>query len=205
MKSAMSLNFYEPQFFRRAFCRARIILPVAIFLTFSCDANPSPVCADAQKPLPMSARRTDEAWAQSSGLSLDEVRRLRRLAEVPDEETDLYIANLDAANLASRSQILVVNSDAENHCRVPFVFARNGKDFRLVFPEKMPNESVFCYETSGSPPTIRATREGKISVEIPFINCAENCNGCVKETKISTYQWNGATYRFQGERSANDE
>jgi hypothetical protein len=188
--------------------RGRAIMIVGAFfiLLASCGSKPTAVCTNPQRQSsPMTTRRTDQEWAEMSGLSPGEVRRLRRLADVPDGSTDLYIANLDATNLASRRHILVVNSDSANRCRAPFVFERNGQDFRLVLPEKLPHETYYCYETRSEPPSIWATPDGKILVEIPFMRCSEACNGCVADSRIYRYEWNGVTYQnFEGERYASD-
>jgi len=139
--------------------------------------------------------KEDREWARKTGLSAKSVRKLRLLADVPDD-SDTLIDSLDAKSLRSRNQILLVTTSGNGHCLDLYVFERR-KDCRLVWSAtEMPSGAGHCRESPYNPEVF--VWAGRIVVKIPVFDYRR---GVPKATDFYTYAWNGRSYRYAARRS----
>jgi hypothetical protein len=140
--------------------------------------------------------KEDREWARKSGLSAAAVRKLRLLAQVPDD-SDTLIDSLDVKSLHSRNQILLVTTSGNGHCLDLYVFERRRTGYRLIWSAtEMPSGAGYCRESPYNPEAY--ARAGKIVVKIPVFDYQR---GVPKATDFYTYAWSGKSYRYVGRRS----
>lgn len=178
-------------------------------LVFLLVAGAAPVLAQLDRAPNEEAElaRQDQAWAQKSGLTVDDVHALRTAAGI----THLWgpggsrIANLDTTSLKDRHQILLV----EGFCLRVHVYERKGEGFaevRAVTDIPDPDKSIAgpgnhpgrCIGIRAPiPPSAHATPDGKIVVEVPVLT-----ELFVRPIPVSTYTfvWDGTTYRWDESR-----
>ena len=135
----------------------------------------------------------DRTWAIKSGLTPQEIRKLRRLVGV-ENEADGYIDNLDSKTFKTRNHILVVTAGGNGHCLDLYVFTRIGTDFRKAWAAE---EKGYCRESPKNPEGY-ATRDGKIVVKIPVYDSTRQVE---RATGFYTYAWNGRTYKYVGKKT----
>ena len=140
--------------------------------------------------------KEDREWARKSGLRVADIRKLRLLANTPDD-SDTLVDSLDAKSLRFRNQILLVTTSGNGHCLDLYVFKRGIKTFRLIWSATgMPSGAGYCRESSNDPEAY--VRSGRIVVKIPVFDYRR---AVPEATYFYTYNWNGKTYRYGGSRS----
>ena len=138
---------------------------------------------------------SDRTWALKSGLTLEEIHRLRKLVGV-ENEADGYIDSIDSKTFKSRHHILVVTAGGNGHCLDLYVFAHRGAEFRRAWAAE---EKGYCRESPKNPESF-ATADGKIVVKIPVYDYNRQANRAVD---FYTYTWNGRTYKYVGKKTVN--
>jgi len=137
-------------------------------------------------------REEDFVWADRTNLTVEQVRRLRLMANAPDNEA-VYIDNLDTHNLKKLNHVLLVTTRGNGHCLGLVVFHRKGDDFQQVWStDETPNGAGFCRESPKNPEA-SASADGTITVRIPVFDYNKGNN---KSADIYVYAWNGKTYDF---------
>jgi hypothetical protein len=140
--------------------------------------------------------KEDRELARKSGLLVADIRKLRLLADIPDD-SDALIDSLNAKSLRSRNQVLLVTTSGNGHCLDLYVFEHRRKDFRLIWSATaMPGGAGYCRESSNDPEAY--VQAGRIVVKIPVFDYQR---GVPKATDFYTYNWNGKSYRYGGSRS----
>jgi hypothetical protein len=135
--------------------------------------------------------KEDRQWAQKTGLSSAEVRKLRSLADVPDD-SDTLIDSLIVKGLRARNHILLVTTSGNGHCLDLFVFLRKGDGLQRIWAEsEMPDGGGFC-RASPYNPVAYVSRSGKIIVRIPVFDMIKRKP---KATWFYAFVWNGKTYK----------
>jgi hypothetical protein len=171
--------------------KALILCGTFLVCASSVDAQPQPQGWAAR------LEEDDRTWARRSGLSVTEVRRLRLVAGVTNDN-NAYIDHLDVRGLRARNHILLVTAAGNGHCLELYVFRRRGSSFqRLWSVSGMPEGAGFC---RGSPrnPEAYVTRDAKIRVKIDYADYEALLANV--ETEYFTYVWNGRTYRLASRR-----
>ena len=135
----------------------------------------------------------DVRWAKKTGLSPQQVRSLRAAADIDDDTEAARIDSLDTAALAFRKQVLLVTAAGNGHCLTLTVFSRLGQSFQKIWEaDEIPGVSGFCHNGAYSRDfNVRATKEGKIIVEVPKDTSGTEAFGGLKQL---IYRWNGKTY-----------
>ena len=139
----------------------------------------------------------DQTWAHRSGLSVTQVRRLRLVAGVTNDN-NAFIDHLDVRGLRARNHILLVTAAGNGHCLELSVFQRRGSSFRRLWSVSgMQDGAGFC---RGSPrnPEAYVTRDARIRVKIDYADYEALLANV--ETEYFTYVWNGRTYRLVSRR-----
>jgi hypothetical protein len=139
--------------------------------------------------------KEDKDWARKTGLSSTAVRKLRLLANVPDD-SDTLIDSLDAKSLRSRNQILLVTTSGNGHCLDLYIFKRGSSNDRFIWSAtEMPDGAGYCRASSYNPEAY--ARAGKIVVKIPVFDYQR---GTPAGTDFYTYVWDGKIYQYGGSR-----
>lgn len=139
----------------------------------------------------------DRVWADRTGLIPEQVRQLRLMADVPDDEA-AYIVNLDTENLKTRNHILLVTAGGNGHCLELVVLERKGDGFQRMWSVAgTPGGAGFCRESPTNPEAY-ATTNGEIVIKIPVFDYNK---GTGKATDLYTYVWNGKSYEFTASKS----
>ncbi|HEV8482246.1 MAG TPA: hypothetical protein VGV87_01700 [Blastocatellia bacterium] len=105
----------------------------------------------------------DSKWARKSGLTQEEIRKLRKLTGVEGDRAAGYIDSIDTHSLSSHNQILLVTAGGNGHCLNLYVFARAAGGFRSIWAAE---EKGYCRESPDSPEAY-VTPSGRIVVKIP--------------------------------------
>ena len=165
------------------------------FLLVLLSGNPVALAQYQEQDYVARHLKEDREWARKSGLRTTDVRKLRLLANTPDD-SDTLVDNLDAKSLRSRNQILLVTTSGNGHCLDLYVFERGIKTFRLIWSATgMPGGAGYCRESSNDPEAY--VRSGRIVVKIPVFDYRR---AVPKATHFYTYNWNGKSYRYRGSR-----
>lgn len=136
----------------------------------------------------------DRVWAGRTDLTPEQVRHLRLMSDVSDDEA-AYIDNLDTQNLKKLNHVLLVTASGNGHCLELTVFVRKGDDFQRVWStEETPSGAGFCRESPKNPEAF-ASADGRIVVNVPVFDYNK---GTTKSADIYVYAWNGKTYDFIG-------
>jgi hypothetical protein len=135
--------------------------------------------------------KEDREWARKTGLSAAAVRKLRLLADVPDD-SDTLIDNLVVNRLRARNHILLVTTSGNGHCLDLYVFVRKGNDFQRIWAEsEMADGGGFC-RASPSNPSAYVDSGGKIIVKVPVFDYIKDKP---KAPYLYAFVWNGKTYK----------
>lgn len=189
---------------------------LSALMSGGCAASDVRVAATQQSPSPMASpvnrvtavqnwvarhQEEDRSWVARTGLTPEQVHKLRLMADVPDDEA-ASVVNLDTENLRTRDQVLLVTASGNGHCLELVVFNREGDDFRRNWSvAEMPSGAGFCRDSPVDPEAY-ATNDGKLIVKIPAFDYNK---GVSKAAKLYTYEWNGKTYEFVGTRRSDVE
>ena len=144
----------------------------------------------------------DAKWAKATGLDPWSIHKLWRMASsYPDEKDDeSRIADLDLEGLAERHHVLLVTYAGEKNCQTVTVFNQLSeiKFEKLWSVAQPPDGTGFCDTAFGNAAADAAN--GAIGVRVPHALT----DGTVKYT-VYTFEWNGVTYRFAGQREMQDK
>ena len=144
----------------------------------------------------------DAKWAKVTGLDPWSVHKLWRMASgVPNEKDDeSRIADLDLEGLAERHHVLLVTYAGEKNCLTLTVFNQlsETKFEKLWSVQQPPDGAGFCDTAFGNVAADAAN--GAIGVRVPH----SLADGSISYT-VYTYEWNGITYRFAGQRETQDK
>jgi hypothetical protein len=157
---------------------------------------PSPTDSVAEFKQKLVARHHDEdrLWADRTNLTPEQVRYLRLMSDVPDDE-EAYIDNLDTENLKKLNHVLLVTASGNGHCLELTVFERERDEFQRVWStDGTPSGAGFCRESPRDPEAFAST-DGRIVVKIPIFDYNKRTD---KSTDIYTYVWTGKKYDFLG-------
>ena len=136
----------------------------------------------------------DRLWAARTNLKPEQIRNLRLMSEVFDDEEE-YIDNLDTRNLKKLNHVLLVTASGNGHCLKLIVFERHEEAFRYIWStDETASGAGFCRESPRNPEAF-ATTDGRIVVRIPVFDYNKNT---AKSTDIHTYVWTGKTYEQLG-------
>jgi hypothetical protein len=140
--------------------------------------------------------KEDREWARKIGLAASTVRKLRLLADVPDD-SDALIDSNDAKRLRSRNQLLLVTASGNGHCLALYVFERRRTDYWLIWSAtEMHNGAGYCRESPYNPQAY--VQSGRIVVRVPVFDYQR---GVPKATDFYTYVWNSGSYQYAGRHS----
>jgi hypothetical protein len=140
--------------------------------------------------------KADEAkWAKSTGLDPTTIHKLWRQASLVSDEKDddSRIANIDLEGLAERHDVLLVTYAGEKNCLTLTVFRQlsENKFSKVWSVEQRPDGTGFCDTAFG---TAQAEAlNGVVNVRVPHSAADGNYT-------LYTYEWNGITYRFAGQK-----
>ncbi len=135
----------------------------------------------------------DAVWARRSNLTLQEVRQLRRLAEVPDTSSDL-IDNIDTSVLAQQGRVVFATYGGSAKCVNFWVFSRSNNDFKQIWSsEQAGDEANFCADPRCSVPIVKARGNLDIEVEIPSYR-----GGHCAVRFVGLFPWSGTGYTYKG-------
>jgi hypothetical protein len=135
--------------------------------------------------------KDDALWVRRSGLTLQEVRRLRHLAGVVDESTDM-IDNIDTS--AQHGLVVFATHGGTAGCVVFRVFSRSNGDLKQLWSlEEAGDEANFCADPKCSIPIVRLQKNLNIEVEIPSFRIGH----CAVHS-VGLFKWNGSGYIYEG-------
>lgn len=156
--------------------------------------SPTKSVAEFKQAVVARHREEDRLWADRTNLTPEQVRHLRLMSDVPDDE-EAYIDNLDTQNLKKLSHVLLVTASGNGHCLELIVFKRERDEFQHLWStDETPNGAGFCRESPRNPEAF-ASADGKIVVRVPVFDYNK---GNTKSADIYIYAWNGKTYDFIG-------
>lgn len=151
------------------------------------------IVAEVKQDLIARHLQEDRLWADRAHLTMEQVRQLRNMAEVADDEA-AFIDNLDTQNLKKDNHILLVTSSGNGHCLELSVFEPKGESFQRVWStDETPTGAGFCRESPKNPEAFASN--GKITVKVPVFDYNK---GTDKSVDIYVYSWNGHRYDFTG-------
>jgi hypothetical protein len=135
----------------------------------------------------------DALWARRSNLALQEVRRLRQLAEVPDTSSEL-IDNIDTSALAQHGRVVFASYGGSAKCVNFWVFSRSDKDFKEIWSSGQAGDQAnFCADPRCSVPIVRLRGNLDIEVEIPSYR-----GGQCAVRSVGLFTWSGSEYTYKG-------
>jgi hypothetical protein len=186
-----------------------LVLSLSLFLS-CCSSDDVKVTATRKEPSSSTAspveritndegwiarhQKEDRLWASRTGLTPEQVRELRLMADVPDDEA-VYIDNLDTKTIQARNQVLMVTVGGNGHCLELVIFNREGDNFQRIWSvAETPSGGGLCRE-SPIDPEAYATSDGRLLVKIPIFDWSK---GATAGADIYTYSWNGKDYEFAG-------
>lgn len=139
----------------------------------------------------------DSKWAAKSGLSVEEVAKIRSAGNVSDNSRAL-IDSLDARTLAAYGQVVFASYEWSARCVDFWVFAKNDNGYSKVWSSDDKGENFnFCADDKCSPPTISASANRDLKISIPAYKagrCASSSFGFLK--------WTGNSYFYEGIKAA---
>jgi hypothetical protein len=138
--------------------------------------------------------KNDAEIAQQSGLKIADVRKLRELAGVSDESTDL-IDSIDTSILAEHGLVVLARHGGTAVCVNFWVFARTDGIFKEIWNsgEAGDEAASFCADPKCSMPAVKVRNNRDVVVEIPSYRggrCAVRSEGI--------FLWNGTGYTYKG-------
>jgi hypothetical protein len=138
--------------------------------------------------------KNDAEIAQQSGLKLAEVRKLRELAGVSEESTDL-IDNIDTTILTKQGLVVLATHGGSAACVNFWVFSRTDGIFKEIWNsgEAGDEAASFCADPKCSMPAVKVRNNRDVVVEIPSYRggrCAVRSEGI--------FLWNGTGYTYKG-------
>lgn len=135
-------------------------------------------------------REEDRLWADRTNLKPEQVRLLRLMSDVSDDEEE-FIDNLDTQSLKKLNHVLLVTASGNGHCLNLIVFERKINEFQRVWStNQTPSGAGFCRESPKNPEAF-ASADGDIAVKVPVFDYNK---GIDKTANIYVYAWNGETY-----------
>jgi hypothetical protein len=142
-------------------------------------------------------KKDEEKWAKATGLDPNTIHKLWRAASrEPDEkQDDSRIGTLDLEGLAERHDVLLVTYAGEKNCLTLTVFRQLSEtQFSKQWSvEKPPDGTGFCDTNFGNARAEAA--DGAVTVRVP----RSISDGRV-DYVVYTYEWNGITYHFTGQK-----
>jgi hypothetical protein len=138
--------------------------------------------------------KNDVEIAKQSGLKLADVRRLRELAGVSDDSTDL-IDSIDTSVLAEHGLVVLARHGGTAVCVNFWVFARADGIFKEIWNsgEAGDEAASFCADPKCAMPAVKVRSNRDVIVEIPSYHgghCAVRSEGI--------FLWNGTGYTYKG-------
>ena len=135
----------------------------------------------------------DASWAQRSNLPLQEVRRFRQLAEVPDTSSDM-IDNIDTSALAQHGRVVFATYGGSAKCVNFWVFSRSDNDFKQIWSNGQAGDQAnFCADPRCSLPIAKMRSNLDIEVEIPSYR-----GGFCAVRSVGLFVWSGSDYAYKG-------
>lgn len=151
------------------------------------------VCAQGGTDWRQIHAQDDASWARQSSLSLEEVRQLRRLADVPDTSSDM-IGNIDTSALAQHGRVVFATYGGSAKCVNFWVFSRSNNDFKQIWSSGQAGDQAnFCADPRCSVPIVRLKENLDIEVEIPSYR-----RGSCAVRSVGSFVWNGSEYAYKG-------
>ena len=142
-------------------------------------------------------RANDQSWAQRTGLSATEIRKLRLAAGVADDEPSNPVDMIDARTLPGE-RILFVTAFGSGHCLHVKVFRHRGRGFEELWSEsETPDGGGFCHPSICSSASVSATRKNQVVVTVP-IQLEGAPMGICDDNLVLTYRATGKTYALAG-------
>ena len=138
-------------------------------------------------------RANDQSWAQRTGLSAKEIRKLRLAAGVADDEPSNPVDLIDARTLPGE-RILFVTAAGSGHCLHAAVFEHGGRGSKKIWSASlMPGGAGFCHPSLCRDAKTWATRKNQVIVAVP-VNLEGAQMGVCDENVLLTYKGAGKTY-----------
>jgi len=135
----------------------------------------------------------DAAWARRSSLSLDEVRQLRRLAEVPDTSSDM-IDSIDTSALTQHGRLVFSTYGGSAKCVNFWVISRSNNNFKEIWSsEQAGDQANFCADPRCSVPTVQLRGNLDVEVDIPSYR-----HGDCAVRSVGLFIQNGSGYVYKG-------
>ena len=138
-------------------------------------------------------RAEDLTWSRKTGLSPQEIRKLRLAVGIADDEPSNPLLDIAAKTLPNE-RIFLTTVSGNNHCLNVNVLNRHGKGFQKLWSAgAMPDGSGFCH-----PPLCRnvgalATSKNQVMIAVP-VQLAGAPTGACDENVVLTYRGKGKTY-----------
>jgi hypothetical protein len=135
----------------------------------------------------------DAAWAERSGLSEAEIRKLRVVAGTDDESPD-FIDNVDAKTLSPYGLTLFATYSGSARCVNFWLLTKTGDSYGKFWKSEEDSEELnFCADPKCDTPFVKASPSRDIEVEIP----SRRAGKCVSGS-YGLLKWTGETYSYKG-------
>lgn len=141
-------------------------------------------------------KKNDVYWAGVTGLSPQQVRKLRLASGIQDDEPSNPIDQIDATTL-SHHHILFVAAWGSGHCLDIYVFAPHKDSYQNLWSDgKAPDDSGFCHPSLCAPAHAWASKKGEITVTVPR-QLPDTPMGVCDQLLTLSYRWNGKARTYE--------
>lgn len=138
--------------------------------------------------------QNDRWWAQRTGLSEGDIRKLRLAAGAEDGHPATWIESIDPGTLP-KGHLLLVTAEGSSQCVKVGVYQRRWTGFKRVWSARqMPGGEAFCHPSPCRKPGAFARKNGEVLVVVPVPQDAPS--GVCDENVIVTHRRTGKTYTF---------